>query len=101
MELSKREKHMLIAGASAVALIVLMAWVILPLGRAWSRLGDELRPRLRAVAILRDRAERQEALLARRARLVRQVGSLLHAPEPADAGRPQRKGPSEESQDGS
>ncbi len=101
MELSKRERHMLVAGGAAVALIVLVAWVIRPLGGAWSRLGDELRPRLRVVAILRDRAERQEALLARRARLVGKVGTLLQAPEPADAGRPQGRGASEESRRGS
>ena len=71
------------------------------MGGAWSRLGDELRPRLRVVAILRDRAERQEALLARRARLVGKVGTLLQAPEPADAGRPQGRGASEESRRGS
>ncbi len=91
MKLSHREKRVLYIGAAAAGLTILITWVLLPLGREWSRLGRELEPKLGQLELLQARAQRQEALLARRARLIRQVGSLL-APAPGAAKGQQEKG---------
>ena len=82
MKLARREKRTAIIGTAVAALTVLITWVLLPSGREWSALGDQLGPKLRQLRVLQARADGQRALLARRARLIRQVGSLL---DPADA----------------
>jgi len=81
MSLSKRERYMLTGGAVVVALTVLIAWGTLPLARKWGELGRELEPKLAALALLEERTERHEALLARRSRLVRDVGLLVEPTE--------------------
>ena len=77
MKLSRRERHMLIGGAILAALVVFMTWIIVPLSRKWIELGDQLAPRLMRLDAVQSRAEEHGKLLARRARLSRQVGSLL------------------------
>jgi len=77
MKLSRRERRTAAIGAVVAGLTILIAWVLLPLGQSWRRLGRQLDPELRMFAVLRSRADQQEHLLARRARLARQLGSLL------------------------
>lgn len=83
MNLTDKEKRVAIAGCAAVALACILTFVIVPLAREWVRLGKVLGPKQHYVKTLQDRLRRQDALLARRQVLRRELGSVL-GPE-ADA----------------
>ena len=61
-------------GVAAILAIAVVAWAILPLWDSWCRMGDELAPKVQALQRARERLERRRTLLARRARLVKQIG---------------------------
>jgi len=84
LTLTSREKKALIVGAAIAAGVILIAYVLVPVGRAWVQLGSVLGPKLQYVERLRERAQEQNALLARRDALVGRLGSVL-GPEAAPA----------------
>ncbi len=93
MKLSRREKRMLVGGAIVVVAVIIVNWIIAPLGRKWAEMGGQLAPRLMLLEAAQSRAERYGSLLARRDHLSRQVGSLLGSAQPKesqknDAGKP-------------
>ncbi len=90
MRLSSRDRRVLAAGAIVVSLIVLVRWVVAPALGQWGQMGQELAPKLGLLEAFEARLDRREALLKRRSRLVREVGSLLgpvaeEAPKEGDA----------------
>jgi len=76
MKLSAREKRSLTVGASVALCTAMVAWVIAPLWREWRALGRELAPKAAALRLVEQRVERRAQLLALRARLTRELGSL-------------------------
>ena len=90
MNATNREKRTILAGGVVAGLILLIAYVVLPLAREWQRLGDSLRPRLRYVEMLQQRARRQNALLARRNALVARVGWVLGQNAPSSRNKAKR-----------
>ena len=82
MTLTSREKKTLVVGAIIAALVLLIAYVLVPVGRAWVQLGSVLGPKLQYVQRVQERAQEQNALLARREVLVGRLGSVL-GPEAA------------------
>ena len=85
MKLSRRERYMLTGGMVVAGLVILVTWIVVPLGRKWAELGEQLAPKLTRLEALQSRAERHGTLLARRARLTRQIGSLLAPAKPKDS----------------
>jgi len=81
VKLSQREKVMLIGGGSIALVVALTAWLILPLHHRWTDLGRRLEPDLCALETMRERTDRLQHLLARRQRLIREMGRLVE-PEP-------------------
>jgi len=79
MTLSRRERYMLVGGAIVAGLVILVNWVVVPLGRKWADLGTQLTPKLALLEVLQTHSEQRRALLARRARLAGQMGALLGA----------------------
>ncbi len=77
MNLTRKEKTTVITGGIVVGLTILIAGVVAPFARKWSDIGSRLAPKLERVEALTERARKQEALLARRRRLVSRLGSLL------------------------
>ncbi len=76
MNLTGREKKAAVIGAIIVGLVVLYAYVVAPLARAWSWRGNDLKPRLRQITELRERARRQGSLVRTRNVLVSRLGAL-------------------------
>ncbi|MFO8008148.1 MAG: type II secretion system protein GspM [Candidatus Brocadiia bacterium] len=95
MELSKREKWMLKVGGAVAVLTILIAWGVVPLARRWATLGQRLAPQREALAALREKADRREAMLGTRARLVRRLGTLT-AREPEGEGNEGDRKPDQE-----
>jgi hypothetical protein len=71
---------MLIVGGALVGLTVLIAWMVIPLGRKWREMGRQLSPRLETLASLQERAEQRGSLLVRRDRLAKEIGVLVTPP---------------------
>jgi len=69
----------------AAAAIAIVAWGVVPLGKCWRRMGDELAPKQAALAQAQERLDRRTALLARRAGLIRQIGYVAPPATTADA----------------
>ena len=82
MTLTSKEKKTLVVGAVIAGLTILIAYVLVPLGRTWAQLGSVLGPKIQYVERLRERAQEQNALLAQREELVGKIGSVL-GPEAA------------------
>jgi hypothetical protein len=82
LTLTSREKKTLAIGAVIAGVVVLIAYVLVPAGSAWVQLGRVLGPKLQYVERLQERAEEQNALVARRDVLVARLGSVL-GPEAA------------------
>ena len=91
MKLSGRERYMMIGGGIIAGVVVVVNWLALPLYRSWAELGEQLAPKLALLEKLEDRVDRRDALLARRARLSRQMGSLLGQAENSTAGKNNKK----------
>lgn len=88
MTLTPRDARALRVGGLAAAVLLLAAFVALPLGREWLRLGRILEPKTQYVERLRERLERESALRARRDALTKQLGLPLGPeayPPPSDA----------------
>ena len=77
MKLSGRERYMMIGGAIIAGAVIVINWIALPFYRSWAELGEKLAPKLALLEELEERVDKRDALLARRARLSRQMGSLL------------------------
>jgi hypothetical protein len=86
MALGSREKRTVMIGGAAVLVIALLKWGIAPLWGSWCDMGDELAPKVQALQRTRERLERRQALLARRARLVKQIGWVSPPDEKPDNG---------------
>lgn len=80
MKLSQRERVMALVGGGVALATVLVTWVLGPTWSRWSEMGDELAPKMERLSVLRERAAGQDALLAERTRLVRELGVLSPAP---------------------
>ncbi len=80
MKLSQRERVMALVGGGMALATVLVTWVLGPTWSRWSEMGDELAPKMERLSVLRERAAGQDALLAERTRLVRELGVLCPAP---------------------
>ncbi len=93
MKLSQRERVMALVGGGIALATVLATWVLGPVWSHWCEMGDELAPKMERLAVLRERAAGQDALLAERTRLVRELGVLCPAPpeKPRKDGAPPEK----------
>jgi hypothetical protein len=65
-----------LVGGTVAGATVLLFWVVMPTWNSWASMGEELAPKVRELELLCDRAERADSLIARRARLVRELGVL-------------------------
>ena len=92
MALSSREKQTVLVGGVTALLVAVVTWGILPLRHSWCRMGDELAPKVQALREARARLDRRQTLLARRVRLVKQMGWLVPPDEeqedPAEESKP-------------
>ena len=64
MKLSDREKVTVLVGVCVVAATVLIAAIVSPLAGRWHQLGSQLRPELKTVKQLMQRAEKRDNLLS-------------------------------------
>ncbi|MCD6287527.1 MAG: hypothetical protein J7M12_00285 [Candidatus Hydrogenedentes bacterium] len=77
MHLEEREKRAVVGGSVLGVAILVFAYGILPLMRAWSYQSAQLAPKQEYVKALRQRLNAQQSLMARRAVLAKRIGSLL------------------------
>ncbi len=88
MNLTGREKRAAVIGGIIVGLVLLIAYVVAPLARAWSWRGNDLKPRFRQITELRERARRQGSLVRTRNVLVSRLGALTCPEDVAVQKRP-------------
>ena len=97
MKLNERDRRAVRVGGVLALVVAVVIYIVLPIGRHWVRMGDELEPKLDYVDRLRERVDDQRAMLARRARLVRQMGALALSAGDSEAGAGDDKGADEKS----
>lgn len=77
MNLTGRDKKVLIAGGGLALGIVVIGYVIMPMMRSWSENKERLTSRQGQIAALKERAESQESLVTRRNVLSFRLGSVF------------------------
>lgn len=85
MRPNRSEKRAIIVGGAVTAILVI-AFVIVPLMREWTRLGSILTPQRQHIEKVRDATREQSHLLGRRNELIGKLGSILGKEEAAKPG---------------
>ncbi|MCP4644728.1 MAG: hypothetical protein GY851_30080 [bacterium] len=80
MKLAPRDRRVAMIGGIAAAAILVLGYVILPITRTWSEMGDRLGPKIDHMDQLRDRVAKQDSLRTRRDVLIRRMGYLEKPP---------------------
>jgi hypothetical protein len=81
MNLSERDKKVVVVGGIAAAAIVVFGYVVMPLVRTVSGSNAALSSKAAYVADLRERLDSQGSLVKQRNALARRLGSLFEAPD--------------------
>lgn len=99
MNVSARDKQVLIIGAVAAAGIVILGYVVIPAIRGWNDSRASLSSQQSHVAELRERIDSQGALVKQRNALVARLGSLFEAPPEAPKRTEEKPAKPEESKE--
>ncbi len=88
MNLQGRDKRAVMLGTGLALFVLIVGYVLIPMGRTWASNQDRLTSRQEQIATLKGRAKSQESLVIRRNALVTRLGSIFGAGEAAGGSNP-------------